>query len=107
MRDVEHTLSGEEFESLQNALNDDSGAAGSLWQKDIDLGEGDVVTMAVFGGGKDDEPWIDVVVSKRGGVEVEEPESLDIEFHELGHVVIRDLDVVLSVMNGSAPAPSM
>ncbi len=107
MREVEHTLAGEEFEAFQEALNDTSGAEGSLWQKDIDLGEGDVVTLAVMGGGKDDESWIDVVISKRGGVEVQEPESLEIKFHEYGQVVIQDLDVVLSVMEGNAPAPSM
>jgi hypothetical protein len=107
LRAVEHTLSPEEYEALQLALNDDSGSEGSLWQKDIDLGEGDVVALAVFGGGKDDRPWIDVIVSQMGGVELEEPRSLDMQFYELGQVVIPDLDVVLSVMDGATPAPGM
>jgi hypothetical protein len=107
MREVEYVVEGEDHASLMAAMADTSGSEDTLWSRDVDLGEGHVVELKVCGGGKDGEPWVDVVLFRRNGEALEEAYALDVRDGALGEMVFADIGVTLSVVAAEAPTPSL
>lgn len=106
MRLVEHTIDGEDAVAIQAALNDIHGSEGTLWSKEIELGENLVVDLKVCGGGKD-EPWIDVVLFEKTEQGLSELYPLEVQDSPFGEFVFQAEGVTLKVVDGATfiPAP--
>jgi hypothetical protein len=104
MREVEYVVEGEDHAALMAAMADTSSREDTLWSRDVDLGEGYVVELKVCGGGKDGEPWVDVVLFQRDGEALHEAYALDVRDGALGEMIFKDIGVVLSVVEGPSPS---
>lgn len=106
MREVEHALDPESMAALKEALSDTSGREDTLWSRDVELGEGYVAELKILGS-KDAEPWLDVVLFERDGEgglhELDVVEVLD---GELAEIVLPQIGVSLSVVEGPASSPT-
>lgn len=100
MRTIEHVIEGEDLVSLKAALEDASGSEAVLWERRIDLDEGNAVELTIRGGGKDGGSWPDVVLVRHCGADLDEPRSLEISDGPLAQIVIPEMDVTLYVVEG-------
>lgn len=106
MRNVEFLVQGEDNESLTAALQEECGSEATLWSRDVELGEGYVAELKVVGGGKNGEPWIDVVLFERVDGTLSELYPLEVRDSPYGEMEFADIGVVLNVVEGPAPAPA-